>query len=97
MRMRLMGLLAGGVLAMMLAPGTASAHGPGGFHHFHHGGFYHGFGPGFALGFGFGSPYYYGPTYYYPYTYGDLGGCYVARKRVRTAHGWRYRRVEVCE
>ena len=37
MRMRLMGLLAGGVLAMMLAPGTASAHGPGGFHHFHHG------------------------------------------------------------
>jgi len=102
-----MGWLAGAIALMML-PGVAAAHGPGGFHGggfhgggfhggFHHGGFYHGFGPGFGLGFGFGYPYYYGYPDYYPYTYEDLGGCYIVRKRVRTAHGWRYRRVEVCE
>ncbi|MGJ4954539.1 hypothetical protein ACQR1H_02765 [Bradyrhizobium sp. HKCCYLRH2015] len=99
MRKRLMGLLAGAVIAAAMMPGIASAHGPGGFHH----GFgHHGFGPGFGLGFGFGFGYpgyygYGGYPYYYPYTYEDLGGCYVARKRVRTAHGWRYRNVEVCE
>jgi len=99
MRKRVTGLLAGGVLALMMVPGMASAHGPGGFHvgGFHHGGFHHGFGPGFGIGFGFGYPYGGYPYDYYPYTYEDLGGCYVARKRVRTAHGWRYRNVEVCE
>ncbi|GLH77858.1 hypothetical protein SSBR45G_27660 [Bradyrhizobium sp. SSBR45G] len=92
MRKRVMGLLAGGVIALMMVP--ASARGPGGFHGFHHGGFHHGFGPGF----GFGYPYYYGGyPYYYPYTYEDLGGCYVVKKRVRTARGWRLRPVEICE
>lgn len=99
MRKMLLGLLAGGVIASMMVPGVASAHGPGGFRHggfggFHHGGFYRGFG----IGLGFGYPYYYGGySDYYPYTYEDLGGCYVARQRVRTAHGWRYRNVEVCQ
>jgi hypothetical protein len=100
MRTRLMGLLMGGVIAAAMLPGMASARGPGGFHSggFHHGGFHHGFGPGFGIGFGFGYPYSYGGYQnYYPYTYEDLGGCYVARQRVRTAHGWRYRNVEVCE
>ncbi|WP_315749455.1 MULTISPECIES: hypothetical protein [unclassified Bradyrhizobium] len=95
MRKRLMGLLAGAVIAAAMIPGMASAHGPGGFHH----GFGHrGFGLGFGLGFGYPGYYGYGGyPYYYPYTYEDLGGCYVARKRVRTARGWRFRNVEVCE
>ena len=100
MRKRLMGLLAGGVMAVVMVPGMASAHGPGGFRHggFHHGFGHYGFGPGFAIGFGLGYPYDYGAyPDYYPYTYEDLGGCYVARKRVRTAHGWRFRNVEICE
>ncbi|MGJ4997821.1 hypothetical protein ACQR1L_14380 [Bradyrhizobium sp. HKCCYLR20261] len=101
MRRTWMGLLAGGVMALGMVPGVASAHGPGGFHGggFYHGGFHRGFGPGFGFGLGFGYPYYYGGgyPYYYPYTYEDLGGCYVARKRVRTAHGWRTRPIEVCE
>ena len=33
---------------------------------------------------------------YYPY-YEDEGGCYLVRQRVKTRHGWRIRRVEVCE
>ncbi|NPU10283.1 hypothetical protein HL667_33445 [Bradyrhizobium sp. 83012] len=100
MREKMMGLLVGGAVALMVLPGSALARGPGGFHGggFHHGGFHHGFGPGFALGFGFGYPGYYGGyPYYYPYTYEDLGGCYVVKKRVRTAHGWRLRPIEVCE
>lgn len=99
MRKRWMGLLAGGAIALMMVPVTASARG-GGFHHggFYHGFGHHGFGPGFGIGFGFGYPYYYGGyPYSYPYTYEDLGGCYVIHKRVRTAHGWRTRPVEVCE
>ena len=31
----------------------------------------------------------------YPY-YEDEGGCYVVRRRVHTAYGWRVRRVQVC-
>ncbi|CCE01917.1 hypothetical protein [Bradyrhizobium sp. STM 3809] len=93
MRKTWMGLAAAGVIALTMAPGAASARG------FHHGFYHHGFGPGFAIGFGFGYPYYYGgyPYGYYPYTYEDLGGCYVVKRRVRTAHGWRLRPVEVCE
>ncbi|CAL76756.1 conserved hypothetical protein [Bradyrhizobium sp. ORS 278] len=99
MRKTWMGWMAAGAIALMMTPGMASAR--GGFHYggFHHGFYHHGFGPGFGIGFGFGYPYYYGgyPYDYYPYTYEDLGGCYVVKKRVRTAHGWRLRPVEVCE
>ncbi|WP_257166667.1 hypothetical protein [Bradyrhizobium sp. SRS-191] len=100
MRKTWMGLLAAGGIALIMIPGAASAR--GGFHHgggFGHGFYHHGFGPGFGIGFGFGYPYYYGgyPYNYYPYTYEDIGGCYVIKKRVRTAHGWRLRPVEVCE
>lgn len=51
-------------------------------------------GGGFGLGLGFYGPYGYGG--YYPY-YGDAGVCYVVRQRVLTRHGWRIRRVSVCE
>ena len=82
-------------------------HGGGGWGHRHwHGG---GFWPGLAIGagiagagyyggyYGYGYPYYGGP-YYYGVGYDDgYGGCYVARKRVMTPSGWRYRRVDICE
>jgi hypothetical protein len=58
---------------------------------FHHGGFR---GAGFGLGLGLYPYGYYGG--YYPY-YEDEGVCYVVRQRVKTRHGWRIRRVSVCE
>jgi uncharacterized membrane protein len=64
-----------------------------------HGGGGHGFGGGFrgfrggGFGYGFYPGYYDG---YYPY-YEDETSCYVVRQRVMTRHGWRVRRVEVCE
>jgi hypothetical protein len=76
----------------------------GGFRHHH--GFRHG--GAFALGVGLGyglydyGPYaYYGDDYYdYPYyaaAYDDYdGGCYIVKRRVQTAYGWRIRRVQVC-
>ena len=48
---------------------------------------------GGGFGFGFYPGYYDG---YYPF-YEDEGGCYLVRQRVKTRHGWRIRRVEVCE
>ncbi len=84
----------------------------GGFHrggwghrHWHGGGFW----PRVALGaglagagyyggyYGYGYPYYGGPTYYGAGYDDGYGGCFVARKRVMTPSGWRYRRVDVCE
>ena len=75
-----------------------------GHRHWHGGGFW----PGVAIGAGlagagyyggyygypYGAPYYYGTSYGYDDGY---GGCYVARKRVMTPSGWRYREVDVCE
>jgi hypothetical protein len=81
--------------------GGGGGHGGGGFHGggfgFHGGGFRGGFGRRGFVGFGFG-PYYDG---YYPYDYNgyyDDGGCYLVRRRVKTRHhGWRIRRVEICQ
>lgn len=90
------------------ARGGHGFHG-GGFHGgFHGGGFHHGFygrGFGWGLGLGLAAPYAYGwgypyGYYGYPYAYGgyvDDGGCYLVRRRIHTRHGWRWRRVEVCE
>ncbi|QUS40650.1 hypothetical protein RPMA_18795 [Tardiphaga alba] len=84
------------VACAMSIPTSASA--GGGFHRH---GFYRGFG---GPGFGWGYPGYYGYGRYgygfgYPsiYRYEDLGGCRLANQRIRTAKGWRVRRVEVCE
>jgi len=72
--------------------GGGGGHGFGGggrgFGGFHGGGF-----RGRGFGFGFYPGYYDG---YYPY-YEDETACYVVRQRVKTRHGWRVRRVEVCE
>jgi hypothetical protein len=70
---------------------------------FHGGGFrgggFRGAGIGLGLGLGLGYGY-----YGYPYDYGgyysyedDAGACYLVRQRVMTRHGWRIRRVSVCE
>ncbi|MGF6307004.1 hypothetical protein ABIB82_001152 [Bradyrhizobium sp. i1.8.4] len=77
----------------MLASNAAWARG-GGFHGgFGRGGFYRGYGWGIGPGF-FAPGYYYGyPAYGYPY----YGGCYLVRRRVHTARGWRYRTVRVCD
>ncbi len=86
--------------------GARGWHGGGGGWHGH----WHGraFWPGVAIGaglagagyyggyYGYGYPYYGGP-YYYGTAYEGYGGCYVARKRVKTPSGWRVRRVDVCE
>jgi hypothetical protein len=76
--------------------GGGFGHGGGGFGHgggFHGGGFRGGgFGVGVGLGlYGYGYPYGYGGYYE------DEGGCYIEQHRVHTRHGWRIRRVEVCE
>ncbi len=59
---------------------------------------------GAAIGYGVYGPYGYygyGYPYYgdYPEYYGgdDVGACYVVRQRVHTVHGWRTRRVEMCD
>jgi len=99
MRKAIISLLALTVMALT-APSAVFArgggHGGGGGGHFggHFGG--GGFrGRGFGgRGFGF---YDYGD--YYPYDYGTYygdDGCYLVRRRVKTRHGWRIRRVEVC-
>ena len=72
----------------LTAPEPAQAHGPGhgwgpGWHH--HGHWPGGFWPGWPYGY----PFYYAEEEY--------GGCRVARQRVMTRQGWRYRRVDVCE
>ena len=72
----------------------------GGFHGgFHHGGFgfrRFGWGVGLGLGLGYGLGYpYYGYGYGYPYYAGYYGGCIRAR-RIWTAYGWRWVRVNVC-
>jgi hypothetical protein len=91
-----------GTSAVLLGASSTSAfaRGGGGGHGggFHGGGFRGGGfrGAGFGLGLGL-APYGYG--YGYPYNYGyydDEGGCYLVRRRVRTRHGWRIRRVEIC-
>ena len=64
--------------------------GGGGGHGFGGGGFR---GGDFGFYPGFYSGYYPG---YYPY-YEDEGGCYLVRQRVKTRHGWRIRRVQICE
>ncbi|MDD1516330.1 MULTISPECIES: hypothetical protein [Bradyrhizobium] len=84
-------------------------HGGGWGHrgHWHGGGFWPGvaIGAGVAgaglysgyYGYGYGYPYYAVPDDYGPAYNDGYGGCYVARKRVMTPSGWRYRRVDVCE
>ena len=70
--------------------GFGGGHG-GGFGGFHHGGGFRGGGFGFGL---------YGYPYGYPYGYDDYygdGGCHLVLQRIHTRHGWRIRRVEVCE
>lgn len=94
-----------GALALTCAlalPTAASARGgyhSGGFHSGFHGGFHGrpGFGWGYPGRYGYGP--YYGFGYGYPtiYRYEDLGGCRIANQRIRTAKGWRVRRVDVCE
>jgi hypothetical protein len=84
------------------ARGGGSGHGGGGFRAgaggFRGGGF--GFRGGRFDGRGFG---YFGSSIYddYPYDYGgyygDDGGCYLVIQRTLTRHGWRRRRVEVCD
>ena len=97
-----MALLAG-ASALLLGSSSAPAlafggHGGGGHGFGGHGGFgFHGGGfrgGGFGLGF---YPYGYGYGGYYPPYYGDAGVCYVVRQRVMTRHGWRIRRVSICE
>jgi hypothetical protein len=68
--------------------GVAVAPRPGwaGRHHRRHGG----------VAFGFAAPYYYDDAYYdyaTPYVVED---CYRVR-RVRTARGWEYRRINICD
>jgi hypothetical protein len=96
-----------GASALLLGASSTSALARGGGH----GGGGHGFGGGFrgggfrgagiGLGLGLGLGYgYYGYPYdygsYYPYE-DDVGACYLVRQRVMTRHGWRIRRVSVCE
>jgi hypothetical protein len=93
----------------LLAPGTASARGFGHGGGFHGGGFRGGgwgwglgaLGAGAVLGYGLYGPYgYYGNPYYDDYYDGAYGGgsnCYIVRRRVHTVHGWRTRRVEMCD
>jgi hypothetical protein len=88
-----------GTSALVLGASSTAAfarggggHGGGG-HGFGGGGFRGGGFRGGGFGFGFYPGYYSG---YYPY-YEDEGGCYLVRQRVMTRHGWRVRRVEVCE
>lgn len=82
----------------------------GGYGGWHGGGWRGGWGGpgwgavGIGLGLGLAAPFYYGgygyPYYGYPYDYGSYdgyGGCYLVRQRVMTSHGWRVRRVEVCD
>jgi hypothetical protein len=89
-------LVLGASAALARGGGGGGGHGGGGGGHGFGGGG-HGFG-GHGLrsggfGFGFYPGYYDG---YYPY-YEDETSCYVVRQRVMTRHGWRVRRVEVCE
>jgi hypothetical protein len=89
--------------ALARGGGGGGGHGGGGGGHGFGGGGHgfggHGFGGGFrgfrggGFGYGFYDGYYDG---YYPY-YEDETSCYVVRQRVMTRHGWRVRRVEVCE
>ena len=70
----------------------------GGFHGAFDGGGFRGGGfrgRGFG-GYGFGL--YYGGHHPYAYNddYCDDGGCYLVRRRVTTAYGWRIRPVQVC-
>jgi hypothetical protein len=99
-----------GASAVLLGASTTSAlarggHGGSGGHGGHGGGWRGaGFGAGIGLGLGLYGPYGYGG--YYPYGgyydgesgyYDDEGGCYLVRRRVLTPHGWRIRRVQICE
>jgi hypothetical protein len=60
-------------------------------------------GVGAAIGYGLYGPYgygYYGYPYYgdyYDEGYGGGSTCYIVRRRVHTVHGWRIRRVEMCD
>jgi hypothetical protein len=79
--------------------GGGGFHG-GGFAGGFHGGGFHGRGFGHRFGFGGGFYPYYDDYAYYPNGYDDSyyddGSCYVVRRRVHTAHGWRVRPVQVC-
>lgn len=99
------GLAFAGASALLLGASSTSAlarggHGGGGFHGggFHGGGFHGGGFRGGGFGFGWGPAFYpYGYYGYYPPYFGDVGVCYVVRQRVKTRHGWRIRRVSICE
>ncbi len=99
MRKAIISLLALTVMALTTPSAVfarGGGHGGGGGGHFggHFGG--GGFRGGGFRGRGFG---FYGYSDYYPYDYGTYYGddsCYLVRRRVKTRHGWRIRRVEVC-
>jgi hypothetical protein len=89
-------LLLGATTPSALARGGGGGHGGGhGFGGGFHGGHFRGAGIGLGFGLGLGYPYGYYDGYY-PY-YDDAGVCYVVRQRVMTRHGWRIRRVSICE
>jgi hypothetical protein len=91
----------GGHFAGGMGGGMHMGGGPhfgGGFHGGGFHGFHHRFG---GIGLGFYGPYYDGDYYSYDGypSYVDQGDsdCYLVRRRVYTRHGWRLRRVQVCE
>jgi len=92
LRRILIALAAVAAIGLASVPDVALARGHGGGGHGGgwHGGGWHGGGWGWGWG-GWGAPYWYGPPYYYePY------GCW-RRIKVATRHGWRWRRVWVCD
>jgi hypothetical protein len=94
-------VLLGASSTSAFARGGGGGHGGGGHGGGFHGGGFRGGGfrgAGFGLGFGLYGPYGYGYPYNNGYSgyYDDEGACYLARRRVRTRHGWRIRRVEIC-
>jgi hypothetical protein len=93
LRKTILALMAVGAIGIGSTSGVLArgggGHGGGGFH----GGGFHGGGFGFGYGGYYGG---YGYPYYGGY-YDDGEGCYLVRRRVMTGHGWRIRRVEICD
>jgi hypothetical protein len=94
----MMAILFAAALASVALPFEASARG-GGHGGFHGGGFHGGGFRGGGWGLGFYGPFAY-PVYpfgYDDYYYGGEMNCYLVRQRIHTRHGWRVRRVEICD
>jgi hypothetical protein len=92
-RKAIIALLALMVVALTFPSAVFARSGHGGGHFGGGGGGFRGGFRGRGRGFGF-FDYGYFPSDYGTY-YGNEG-CYLVRKRVKTRHGWRIRRVEVC-